>query len=131
MTIKVGFLGCGLMTKRRASALPGGIAAAGYDIDPRRVEALQQSIRDVRACHAPSELFEHCDVVLVSTPHAYLAEHALAAIEAGRHVLIEKPGACRPTELDPLIDAATRRGVKRLATARSVTVRPSWPAVVT
>src|SRR5271170_2371705 len=110
--IKVGFLGCGLMARRRAGAMPGGEAVAGFDIDAAKVAALRQSYPMMRQCRDIGELVDHCDAVIVSTPHAFLAESALSAIEAGRHVLIEKPGACRPAEIDPLIAAAAARRVK-------------------
>ena len=41
------------------------------------------------------------DVVIISTLHATLAEMGLAAVQAGKHILIEKPGARRASELDP------------------------------
>jgi predicted dehydrogenase len=47
----------------------------------------------------------------VSTTHDMLAEIALAAVRAGKHVLVEKPAARRATELEPLIEAASRSRV--------------------
>lgn len=97
------------MAQRRARAIPGGRAAACYDPDPARTRLLAQAYNELRPCRGRDELFENCDIVIVSTPHSYLAENTLAAVRAGRHVLIEKPGACRPEELDPIAAAASRR----------------------
>jgi len=50
------------------------------------------------------------DVVFVATVHDQLAPVAAAAVSAGKHVLIEKPGACRAGELEPVAEAARRTG---------------------
>jgi len=50
------------------------------------------------------------DVVFVATVHDQLAPVAAAAVNAGKHVLIEKPGACRAAELDAVAEAARRTG---------------------
>ena len=49
------------------------------------------------------------DIVIVATTNESLAEIACFAVEAGKHVLVEKPGARSPAEIDPVIDAAARR----------------------
>ncbi len=50
------------------------------------------------------------EVVIVATLHDSLAEITLAAIKAGKHVLVEKPAARNSAELEPLIMAAARNG---------------------
>jgi predicted dehydrogenase len=50
------------------------------------------------------------DLVVVATSHDRLAEIAGGAAAAGKHVLIEKPGARRAAELDPVITAAQKTG---------------------
>jgi predicted dehydrogenase len=50
------------------------------------------------------------DVVIVSTTHNMLPRVAELAAAAGKHVLIEKPGARRAAELDPVKVAASRTG---------------------
>jgi predicted dehydrogenase len=52
------------------------------------------------------------DIVIIATLHDSLAVITLAAIEAGRHVLVEKPAARSAKELEPVIAAAEQRGVK-------------------
>jgi len=46
------------------------------------------------------------EIVVVSTTNDMLAPIALAAISAGKHVLLEKPGARNRAELEPLLGAA-------------------------
>jgi predicted dehydrogenase len=49
------------------------------------------------------------DVVIVATTNEALTPISLAAVEAGKHVLVEKPAARTTTELDRLIEAARRQ----------------------
>ncbi|WP_029074824.1 Gfo/Idh/MocA family protein [Kaistia adipata] len=51
------------------------------------------------------------DAVLVANPNVYHAEVAIAAIEAGKHVLIEKPYCVSLAEADALEAAAAKAGV--------------------
>ena len=46
------------------------------------------------------------DLVIVATTHDVLAPLAARAARAGKHVLVEKPGARCAAELDPVADAA-------------------------
>ena len=52
------------------------------------------------------------DIVVIATLHNSLAEITLAAINAGKHVLVEKPAARSATELEPAIAAAEKQNVK-------------------
>ncbi len=54
---------------------------------------------------------EDVDAVLVLTSDEYHAESALAAIRAGKHVLIEKPMCLTLTDADAIIAARDRAGV--------------------
>ncbi len=51
------------------------------------------------------------DVVYVATPHNYHFPHALLAIEAGKHVLVEKPVGLDADEARGIAAAAARAGV--------------------
>ncbi len=50
------------------------------------------------------------DAVSVCTPNALHAEHAVAALEAGKHVLVEKPMAMNAAEGRRMLDAARAAG---------------------
>ncbi|MEM2795430.1 MAG: Gfo/Idh/MocA family oxidoreductase, partial [Thermofilaceae archaeon] len=52
------------------------------------------------------------DVVTISTPHYLHFPQALAAIEAGFHVLVDKPMAVSLREADEMIRRAEKKGVK-------------------
>lgn len=54
------------------------------------------------------------DAVYVATPHQFHAEHTLAALEDGKHVILEKPMALTLEDCDAMIDAADRRALRLL-----------------
>ncbi len=56
------------------------------------------------------------DLVAISTPSYLHAEMALEALNAGKHVVVEKPMCLRVSEADALIEAARKN--KRLLTTR-------------
>lgn len=64
-------------------------------------------VTDWRAVVADDEI----DAVVVALPHHLHLPAALAAIEAGKHVLVDKPMALDTAECDTLIAAAERHGV--------------------
>jgi predicted dehydrogenase len=51
------------------------------------------------------------DICLVSSPTAYHYEHAKAALEAGAHVLVEKPVTIEPAQAWDLVETASRAGL--------------------
>ncbi|MDN4614206.1 Gfo/Idh/MocA family oxidoreductase [Leifsonia sp. F6_8S_P_1B] len=51
------------------------------------------------------------DVVYVASPHSEHLEHALLAIAAGKHVLVEKPIAPTAAQARAIVEAARRAGV--------------------
>ena len=55
------------------------------------------------------------DVVVVYSPDHLHARHALAAIEAGKHVVCGKPGGTTLEEASQLVKQVRRKGVKFLA----------------
>ncbi len=59
------------------------------------------------------------DAVALLTPPEVRAALALEAIDAGKHVLLEKPPAASMAEFESMREAATRRGVTLFATWHS------------
>lgn len=51
------------------------------------------------------------DVIYVSTPHPLHVSNAILALEAGKHVLIEKPFAVNGTEAQAIADLARAKGL--------------------
>jgi len=111
--MRVGLVGCGRVGAKRARAFGPRLAAVA-DLDPARAEALAAAHP---GCAARAEWQAvtgdpGLDLVIVSTTHDALVPVALEAVRAGKHVLVEKPGARRAAELAPLAEAARARGVK-------------------
>jgi predicted dehydrogenase len=114
VTLRIGIVGCGLIGQKRAKALgTGGRLVACADIDVGRAENLAKSI-GAKLCRDWRELVSlpEVDVVVVATLHDSLAAITLAAVEAGKHVLVEKPAARSAKELESVITAAKNKGVK-------------------
>ncbi len=51
------------------------------------------------------------DIVYIGTPHTAHAENALLALDAGKHVLVEKPFTLTAAEAERVRDAARERGL--------------------
>lgn len=116
-TARFAVVGCGLIGKRRASvlaALPGVRVAYACDVDAGRAAETAagipgcQAITDYRMAIEDSSLA----AVIISTLNASLAPIALAAAKAGKHALIEKPGALNAQELRDVEAIAETRGIR-------------------
>ncbi|HEX7155402.1 MAG TPA: Gfo/Idh/MocA family oxidoreductase [Thermoanaerobaculia bacterium] len=112
MTTRVAIVGCGLIGQKRAAALGDSarlVACADVELD--RARALAGRANAV-ASHDWREVIarDDVDVVIVSTINSLLAEISAAALDAGKHVLVEKPAARNVRELDTVIEAQQRSG---------------------
>jgi scyllo-inositol 2-dehydrogenase (NADP+) len=65
-----------------------------------------------RCVLTPAELFADgsIDLIVIASPNETHRELALAALQAGKHVVVDKPLANSPREAGELIDAAARAG---------------------
>ena len=109
--MKLAIIGCGLIGEKRAAAAAGHEIVAVCDPAPERREKLARQTAARAFADWGDALAVACDAVVVATPHDRLAGIALAVVEAGRHVLIEKPAGRRPDEVRPIAEAARRKHV--------------------
>jgi predicted dehydrogenase len=112
--MRAAIIGCGLIGRKRAQALSGCRLAVCCDTAADRAAALAKTAGGAVALtdwHA-AVIRPDVDVVLIATTHDMLAPIACAAAGAGKHVLVEKPGARRAEELDCVRTAADRTGVR-------------------
>ncbi|MFC5664233.1 Gfo/Idh/MocA family protein [Kitasatospora misakiensis] len=81
--------------------------------DTGRARAFADRFGIPRAYGSYAELVEDAevDIVYVASPHSGHFEHAMLAVEAGRHVLVEKAFTRNAREAEELIEAARKRGV--------------------
>ncbi|HEX6373434.1 MAG TPA: Gfo/Idh/MocA family oxidoreductase [Longimicrobium sp.] len=109
--MKAGVLGVGSLGFHHARILrevPGAEMAGVYDDDPARLEKVSAEL-GVRAFRSRDELLESVDAAVIAVPTTVHAEVALAAIDAGVHLLIEKPIAHTLAEAEAIVDAAAAR----------------------
>ena len=114
MTPGVGIVGCGVVGRRRAGALGSARLVACADQQPERAEALARAVGTVEAERDWTRLVARPDVniVVVATTNDALAPITLAAVQAGKHVLVEKPAARVSAELAPIVAAAAQADVR-------------------
>jgi predicted dehydrogenase len=113
----VGFVGCGFATARRHLPAIARVrevrAVAVADLDRGRVAevAARHGIAGRYATVRELVADREVDVVAVCVPAGAHVEVALAAIEAGKHVLVEKPLAASLDEAEQLVERASRGDV--------------------
>lgn len=112
--MNVGIVGCGLIGQKRAASLGNNTLKAVADVSLDHAQKLASCYKEVKTFSDWRKLviLDDIDVVIVSTTNNWLAPISLAAVESGKHVLVEKPGALHFGELDPVIEAAKNSGVK-------------------
>ena len=108
--MRVAIAGCGLIGRKRAAALGACRLVACADVVAERAAALAGAAADATTDWRAMVARPDVDIVIVATTHDQLAIVAREAAAAGKHVLIEKPGARRAAELDPVVEAARRTG---------------------
>lgn len=107
-TLRVGLVGTGFMGRLHANcwlALPGAELVAIADPTPESREKCPGSPEKF-ASHTEMLANAEVDIVDVCTPTPWHAEASLAGLEAGKHVLCEKPMAFTLDECDAMIRAA-------------------------
>lgn len=105
----IAIVGCGLIGRKRAAALEGRARlVACTDAVTERAQDLARRTEGAAAFDRWEDAIRHPDVaiVVVATTNDALTPIALAAVEAGKHVLVEKPAARSVEELDRLIAGA-------------------------
>ncbi len=108
-------IGCGLIGRKRVIALgPNPPLLYTCDLDGTRAAALAQLAPGCAPVTEAAKVLADPRVtaVIVSTLNASLAPLALAAIRAGKHALIEKPGALNAAQLRTLRAAARQSGAR-------------------
>jgi phthalate 4,5-cis-dihydrodiol dehydrogenase len=116
MSLKIGLVGLGTAGRSLPQAVAkttGFSFIAGADL---RQEAREQyrgefGIQTFDSVAAMCEL-KDIDAVYVATPNPFHAEHAITALNYGKHVMVEKPMALTLEDCDRMIAAAEKSRVK-------------------
>lgn len=113
MKLRVGVVGVGPMGQghvKHYRTIAGCELVAISDMDPaRRAETATKN--GVMGFADPRDLVGRVDAVSIATPTVTHLEIALMFIEAGVHVLVEKPMAMTSREAEEIVAAAKRKGV--------------------
>jgi predicted dehydrogenase len=111
--VRFTILGCGLIGHKRAAALGEHQLVICVDAARERAEALAAGHPGCAAATDPRQALSRSDVdaVIVATTNDALAPVTAAAIESGKHVLVEKPAGRNAAELEPVVELASRAGV--------------------
>lgn len=112
--MKVGIIGCGLIGNKRADAIcePHRLSMV-CDVTAEKAQDLATR-KGCRWTVDPDELVQDkdLDIVVVSTPNNQLAPTTLKAVKHGKHVIVEKPGAIKSSELEPIIEVIKDTDIK-------------------
>lgn len=110
-----GILGAGRIAHLFARDLRTGghrLAAVGSrDLPRAQAFADEHAIANVHEGYEALAADPDVDVIYIATPHSHHLQHALPAIDAGKHLLIEKAFTTTGDDAQQLVDAARAAGV--------------------
>ena len=111
--MRVGIIGCGLIGQKRAKTLGHCQLAACVDLQHEKAQMLAEQYPGCDVYTDYRQMLKRDDIaiVIIATLHSTLAEIALAAVNAGKHILVEKPAGRRAHELDPVIEAVQKNNL--------------------
>jgi predicted dehydrogenase len=114
--VRWGILGTGAISAKFIASLSSARGAEAVWVASRTQEAADRFARGAGigraiAGYAEAARAGNVDAIYIATPPAFHVEHALACIEAGTPVLVEKPFATSAADAQRIADAARARGV--------------------
>jgi len=94
----IGLVGCGAVGLKRINSLDRNSRLIGCaDINTSKaIQFVKNFGKNIRIFDNWLELINspNIDIVIVATPHNLLSKITIAAVEAKKNVLVEKPGGC-------------------------------------
>lgn len=114
--LRLGVVGVGAMGARHAENIAHGIPEATlvavFDAQPEAARRVAASLDCDHAASLDALLGrDDIDAVVIASPPRFHAEHAIATLEARKHVLLEKPMALTLADADRIGAAAVQAGV--------------------
>jgi predicted dehydrogenase len=116
--LRVGVVGCGYWGAKHLRVLmstPGVCDVVAIDDNPGRLAAVHDALPGVHIAGSLTEAMRDIDAAVVATPVHTHAMVAADLLDAGKHVLVEKPMTATTAEARMLIDLAYERGVVLMA----------------
>ena len=114
--IKFGIIGCGVISSWHARAIDAIDGAELYGVtdvyEPSRISFAEQF--GVKCFDSAEQLFtcSEIDAVCICTPSGLHAPLAIAAANAGKHIVVEKPMAITHEEIEGILTACKQNNVK-------------------
>ncbi|WP_298225093.1 Gfo/Idh/MocA family protein [Acidocella sp.] len=110
--LQVGLIGAGHFGRYHALKLAGAVRARFIGLaDPNPVRAKEVAWEAGCPVKSVEEILEQAEAVVIAAPAEFHYEHAVRALRAGKHVLVEKPIAATVDQADELIALAGQAGV--------------------
>jgi UDP-N-acetyl-2-amino-2-deoxyglucuronate dehydrogenase len=131
MEIKFAIVGCGRIAQRHAEHIANnGQLKAVCDIDLGKAKLLAEKFGAIAYQHIDDLLAAEgaVDVVSICSPNGLHAEHSIKALNAGFHVLCEKPMAINVHDCGEMLKAAERNN-RRLFAIKQNRFNPPVAAV--
>ncbi|MCL2300115.1 MAG: Gfo/Idh/MocA family oxidoreductase [Firmicutes bacterium] len=105
-------MGSGHMRNYLSGQNKGMRFVAAADIDPGRLEAAQECLPGIAVYGSAEALIAGglCNAIVIATPHYFHPPIAIKALEAGLHVLTEKPAGVYTKQVREMNEAAAKSG---------------------
>jgi len=107
-------IGSGLIGEKRASAIKaiGGRLVGVYDLNHDSAASLARR-HQAHSVQRVADLVSDAtvDIIIIATPNSALAPYGKQALQAGKHVLLEKPGALNQNEALELFHISEQRNL--------------------
>ncbi|NLZ36045.1 MAG: Gfo/Idh/MocA family oxidoreductase [Clostridiales bacterium] len=112
--LRFGILGCGMVSVYHINAVLSNPDAELYGVCDSSFENTLKTaaVYGVKAYNNYKEMLddELIDVVCVCTPSGFHAQNTLSALNAGKHVIIEKPMALNVEDADAIVSLSEKTG---------------------
>ena len=115
MSKRFGIIGAGMISQFHAMALektPGGVLHSVFDMNPERAKAFAEE-KGIKTAATLDEFLAdpELDIVTIGTPSGAHMDPALAAMQAGKHVICEKPLEITVERIDEMMTCADQNNV--------------------
>lgn len=113
----IAIIGCGGIAHSHCQTVltaDESISLYMYDVESQRAKAMRQQYSGAGCFNTYEEVLasDRVDVVDICVPHDAHAPVVVAAAQAGKHILLEKPIARTLAEADQILDAVNAAGVR-------------------
>ncbi len=114
--VRFGIIGCGTIAHFHARAIAACTGGTFMGVADVRLESAQRFAEEyaVKCYNSVDEMLQsdEIDAVCICTPSGFHAQTALQSIEAGKHILVEKPLAMTNEDCKKIITLAKEKNVR-------------------